>query len=195
MPVLWMICPRCWGTRLDALASGACAGCDGTGRVADEQLSPHFRLSEMVQSETAARRLLANLPTREQRENLWRLCAEVLEPVRAQFGALRVTSGFRSAPVNAAIGGSRTSAHRDGHAADLQPMAPDVALRDIVLWVRDHGPAVDQVIFEAGSWVHVGRIGPSGVVRRQTLAMWPGESGPAYSLFDPDDPRILQRTA
>lgn len=42
---------------------------------------------------------------------LRRLCEDVLEPMRAHFGACRVTSGYRPRAYNASIGGASQSEH------------------------------------------------------------------------------------
>ena len=57
-----MTCPRCWGSRADPVVRTGCQLCRGEGFVPDEQLSEHFRLSELLASETAARKRLSNAP-------------------------------------------------------------------------------------------------------------------------------------
>ena len=48
------------------------------------------------------------------------LAEKILQPVREYMGIpIRINSGFRSARVNAAVGGSRTSQHSKGEAADI----------------------------------------------------------------------------
>lgn len=49
------------------------------------QLSEHFERAELLVSETAARRGIANEPTPEIIENLRRLCQSVLEPLRVKL--------------------------------------------------------------------------------------------------------------
>ncbi|WP_454908401.1 D-Ala-D-Ala carboxypeptidase family metallohydrolase [Variovorax gossypii] len=136
--------------------------------VLDTQLSAHFRLSEFTLSGIAERRGIANVPNDFQLENLQRL-AMVLERARSRLdnAPLLISSGFRSAEVNALVGGARLSAHLDGRAADF--IAPsfgtpaDVCKRLVASTVE-----FDQVIFE-GAWVHlaipIGREEP----RRQVL--------------------------
>lgn len=93
--------------------------------IEDRKLTEHFRLHELLYSETAERipylkRLQFNPPLAVV-EALEYLAVTVLEPVRVQLAVpLRVTSGYRSWGVNAAVGGSSSSQHLHGEAADLQ---------------------------------------------------------------------------
>lgn len=149
--------------------------------------SPNFTLMEMHASETAARRNIDNTPTLEEQTNLRRLCVDFLEPIRAQFGPVRVTSGFRAPRLNSAIGGSLLSAHCHGRAADLQFYDPAVKLGDVMRWLRASPLHYDQLIFEFGAWLHLG-IAPLGKQpRRQSLMIF---RGGGYLPFDPTDPRV-----
>lgn len=124
------------------------------------RLSPHFHLNEFIKSQAAVRNGLDNTPTKEVVDNLTALCFNVLEPVRAQFGPVSVSSGFRSPAVNRAIGGSRTSQHTTGEAADFEVF--DIDNCDLAQWIADN-LEFDQLILEfhdhaAGpnsGWVHV----------------------------------------
>lgn len=180
-----MLCPRCHGTKTDPSTEGPCSFCVGAGTCADAPLSPHFELSELLVSEAAARKGLPNDPPDGYVERLRTLAADVLEPLRARFGPVHVNSGYRSPAVNAAIGGSATSAHMQGFAADLVPLTAGVTLKQMADWLISSDVPFDQVIFE-GTWLHVGRFGPGGVVRREALMMFGGK----YSTYDPADPRV-----
>jgi zinc D-Ala-D-Ala carboxypeptidase len=182
-------CPRCWGSRVDPMVRGDCQACHGAGVLPDEQLSDHFRLSELLYSETAARKRIANAPTLEQKDALRHLAVELLEPARAAAGCpIRITSGLRQEALNVAIGGSRTSVHRWGHAADTQPVG--ISLVEYCRRVVACGVAFDQLILEAGVWLHLGRLSPGGEQRRQLLQMWPVGGRVEYSPLDFDDPRV-----
>lgn len=81
----------------------------------NEKLSEHFTLGEM----TATSQPFDNTPGAIALENLRTLCKQ-LETIRAKVGRpLRISSGFRSAKVNKAVGGSTYSHHRYGNAADI----------------------------------------------------------------------------
>lgn len=121
------------------------------------QLSPHFRLFEFVISETAERRGIDNTPTDQIVARLRTLCQQILEPARVALGPLHINSGYRSAALNAAIGGSSTSAHMLGYAADVVPFSTTKLA--FAKWVKAHG-AFDQIILEFGTiaepaWIHV----------------------------------------
>lgn len=123
------------------------------------RLSPHFHINEFTKSQEAVRRGLDNTPTKEVVDNLIALCSNVLEPVRAQFGPVSVSSGYRSPAVNRAIGGSRTSQHTTGQAADFEIF--DLDNCELAQWIADN-LEFDQLILEFhdhesgpnSGWVH-----------------------------------------
>ena len=84
-----------------------------------QQLSEHFKLSEFTQSGTARRHKVKNVPGPREVERLRFLCVKSLEPMRRRFGVIRITSGFRCKKLNALVGGSPTSQHVLGEAADI----------------------------------------------------------------------------
>lgn len=144
--------------------------------------SPHFSRRELTFSETAARAGINNTPTAAVERNLVRLCTDFLEPLRGRFGAISVSSGYRSPALNAAINGSKTSAHMTGRAADLKPVNPSVRLVDVVRWLQASKLPFDQVIYEYGRWVHVGIAAAGATPRRQALMIF---SGGTYLPYDP----------
>lgn len=158
-----MPCPACWGRQL------VCEYCEGRGAVEDIQLSPHFALSELIRSDAARSQGLYQVPTPVVVERLRELCVELLEPVRASVGPLRVTSGYRRQAVNSAVGGSSTSAHMSGWAADVVPVR--AAPEQIMALLHDAGDLLpwDQAILYS-SHVHLGLRRPAtGEQRRQLL--------------------------
>lgn len=86
----------------------------------DGKFSPNFDLAQFTFSRTAAERGINNTPPREIWQNLYDL-AWVMETVRAYLGghAILVTSGYRSADLNAAVGGAQNSDHSRGNACDF----------------------------------------------------------------------------
>ncbi len=181
MADLLMECPKCWGKKKD------CLKCHGTGKCADKQLSPHFKLSELLVSGTAKSKGLDNDPTPEIEANLKALCENVLEPIRAAVGPLKINSGYRSDAVNKAVGGSITSAHSFGLAADLHPPAGCKKLMNDIIKT---GVKLDQIIFEQ-TWVHVGYLNPKDKKQReQKLSMFRVAGKTTYEAYNPNDSRI-----
>ena len=176
-----MECPKCW-----AKAPG-CSKCGGSGRVPDRFLSPNFKLSEMVATPTGKSRGLANDPTPEIEANLARLCNEALEPIRALVGPLNINSGYRSNAVNKAVGGSVTSAHSFGLAADLRPSSG--TWKELMDKTIASGLELDQIIYEH-TWVHVGLLNPKTMTKRgQKLSMFIRDGKSLYESYNPRDPR------
>jgi uncharacterized protein YcbK (DUF882 family) len=100
-------------------------------------LSPNFSLHELTKSETALRLDLDNTPDEQATENLRLLCEKVLQPVRDHYGkGVKVNSGFRAPAVNQATGGSKSSDHCLGRAADIE--IPGVANADLAQWIMDN---------------------------------------------------------
>lgn len=130
----------------------------------DEKLSPHFQLSEFLHSQAAVRLGLPNAPGPAALNNLRRL-AQQLELVRKVLGSvpLLISSGYRSPEVNRAVGGTASSAHLSGLAADFT--APRFGSpREICRLLAKADINFDQLIFE-GTWVHFA-IAPAGMAPR-----------------------------
>jgi len=117
-----------------------------------KQLSKNFTLEEFTDSATADKLGIKNAPNPEQTANIARLVKDILQPARDMLGMpITVSSGFRSAEVNKAVGGSSTSQHCKGEAADQQ-CADNKMLFDII---KDNF-VFDQLINEHDySWIHV----------------------------------------
>lgn len=120
-------------------------------------LSKNFTLEEMTFSPTAIKKGIANKPTEQHIENMRVLCEKVLQPLREHMDCnINVSSGFRAASLNAIIGGSTTSQHCFGQAADLQIQDRN---HEMYKFIKDNFE-FDQLIWEFGtdsepSWVHV----------------------------------------
>ena len=127
------------------------------------QITEHFSLRELTRSATAARHGVPNTPSDAEMDNI-KFTAQKLEQIRAYVGRpLIVTSCFRSERVNKLVGGSPTSAHRFGLAADCDAMGmTSLAFAKLLIKMRDEGKiAFDQLILEFpergdGAWVHIG---------------------------------------
>lgn len=123
-------------------------------------LTKNFTLAEMTKSETALRHGIDNTPGEQEIAAMKLLAEKVLQPVRDHFGkGVKVNSGYRSPEVNSKVGGSRTSDHCRGQAADIE--IPGVANYDLAKWIVDN-LEFRQVILEFytrgvpdSGWVHV----------------------------------------
>jgi hypothetical protein len=123
-------------------------------------LTKNFTLSEMTKSETALRHGMDNTPDQTVISNMQALAVNVLQPVRDHFArGVKVNSGFRHPEVNARVGGSRTSDHTRGMAADIE--IPGVPNHELAEWIKANLPYT-QLILEFytrgvpdSGWVHV----------------------------------------
>ena len=86
------------------------------------RLSQNFWLNELTKSSTADRLGIENEPGIEEIINLTVLTHHVLQPVRERFGVITVNSGYRSPTLNTKVGGSKTSQHCFGEAADFEQL-------------------------------------------------------------------------
>lgn len=117
------------------------------------KLTEHFTIEEMTLSEYAARLGIDNSPSPAALQNLKILCEKVLEPLRNVLQRpVIVTSGYRCELVNKGIGGSPTSQHMTGQAADI--IVPGVQVFEL-FQIISRTLNYDQVICEFDTWVHV----------------------------------------
>ena len=137
------------------------------------QLSKHFELAEFIRSSTAKRAGISNMPTNAHLENIKLLCEKVLEPIRVYFARpIILSSGYRSAALNRAVGGSSSSQHCSGEAADIDMDGTNITNAQIFNHIKDN-LEFDQLIWEFGTtsnpdWVHVS-YESNGRQRKQIL--------------------------
>ena len=121
-----------------------------------QRLSRHFTLAELTK--TTSR--LSNTPNSPIIiSNLMAVCASILEPVRDHFkNSIIVHSGYRSPSVNSAVGGSKTSQHCRGEAADFH--VTGYSVYEVAMWISENMD-FDQLILEnfvpnikTSGWVH-----------------------------------------
>lgn len=115
-------------------------------------ITEHFTYHEMVKTDVK----LDNVPDTQALVCLTHLCVRVLEPVRKLVNLpVRVTSGFRSKRVNAAVGGVTASQHLTGCAADISFGGPDTNKR-IFQRIAQSDIPFDQLIDERNyRWIHI----------------------------------------
>lgn len=118
--------------------------------------APNFKYGELIRSTTAKRLGILNLPGEEEWVNLEKIAVNVLQPVRAHFGPMRINSGFRSSELNVKIGGSTTSNHCKGEAADIEPYYDQSTLVDVVEWIVNNVEFRTVILeYPPDGWVHV----------------------------------------
>lgn len=148
-------------------------------KLPDGMLSPNFSLAEFLESDTATRRRIRNIPSSTVLARL-RNTAAGMEQVRGILSRTAgklipviITSGYRNKELNAAVGGSPTSDHMKGDSADFR--APEFGSPiEICHALVKAGLKVDQLI-EEGTWVHVS-FGPR--MRQEILTMRRGRYFP-----------------
>ena len=149
------------------------------------KLSKNLSLEEVTKSITAKRLNIENTPDEWTTENLRQIAVNVFQPLRDSFKCpIFVSSGYRSAELNTAIGGSRRSQHVEGRALDLDG---DVYGRctnsQIFEWIREN-LEFDQLIWEFGDtdnpdWVHVSYV-HDGFNRKRCLKACRDDEGKTY---------------
>lgn len=118
----------------------------------------YFTLNELIKSSTAIRKGIDNTPNQQQKTNLEDLVNYILDPLRKYYGKpIIVTSGFRCEKLNSLIGGSKTSDHKNGRAADIRSVQDtkqeNKKLFDLIIKLD---LPFDQLINEHDyDWVHV----------------------------------------
>lgn len=118
------------------------------------KLGKHFTLDEFMQSQTAARKGIDNIPTPEAVANLEALVINILDPLRDRLGVpITISSGYRSPALNKTVGGAKNSQHLTGEAADIN--CPAIGQEKLFETLKVSGLPFDQLIDEFGSWVHV----------------------------------------
>ena len=149
------------------------------------KLSKNFTLDELIKSQTAQRYGINNKPTSQTHLNsLRRTATKILQPVRDHFDRpVIVSSGYRSPELNKRIGGSRTSQHCVGEAADFE--IPGLSNLVVAKWIC-YNLTYDQLILEFydgrdpnSGWIHCS-VRASGN-RKQSMVY----NGGKYQLWNP----------
>lgn len=139
------------------------------------QLSEHLSLAEVTRSETAKRKGVLNQPTEAHIANFKLLAENIFEPIRTHFAKpIFISSGYRSAALNKAIGGAASSQHCTGEAIDIDMdgHAGGVTNKMVFDYIKEN-LNFDQLIWEFGTdtnpdWVHVS-YESTGRQRKQIL--------------------------
>ncbi len=149
------------------------------------KLSNNLSLGEFTHSQTAKRRGIDNTPSPEHLKAAKALAENIFQPIRRHFAVpIYLSSGYRSAALNEAIGGSKTSQHSKGEAIDI-----DMDFRkgpknyDVFQFIKEFLD-FDQLIWEFGTkdnpdWVHVS-YNSDGEQRGQILVAKRNSKGKTY---------------
>lgn len=123
-----------------------------------DNISKYISYKEAVKTNV---RHAKNIPNADQLSAMRYVATRVFDPVREFVGgALYVSSFFRSAMVNKAIGGSTTSQHCKGEAIDIDcDVFGNGTNKEVFEYIKENLP-FDQLIWEFGdsnnpAWVHV----------------------------------------
>lgn len=142
------------------------------------KLTNNFTLEELYASATANRKGIDNYPSPVVQKNLRMLAEKILQPIRDEYKhPIIVTSGYRCAKLNTAVGGAKTSQHLTGCAADIKCTHTTKAylFRLILRMIRAGKISVGQLIWEYGNadepnWVHISL--PTATKKNQVLYLY-----------------------
>lgn len=142
----WKVLPNVdYGRDLDASIPGA----------------PNFQYGEVVQSATAVKHGIANVPTEAEWVRAESFACNVLQPLRNQFGALHIESWFRCIALNTHkdIGGSILGFHPSGGGGDIERLDGG-SLMEMLEWAYHNLKEFGEIIAEhfPNGWVHIGYI-------------------------------------
>lgn len=131
------------------------------------KLSEHFELDEFIRSQTAYMLGIDNLPPEEVKANLGNLCEKLLQPLRVAIGMpIVISSGYRCGALNKAVGGSTTSQHMKGEAADC---VTDGKAADLLRLLLELKLDFDQaILYPSQNFLHLS-LKSEGVNRKQVI--------------------------
>lgn len=116
----------------------------------------YFTIKELSKSSTALSKNIDNSPSPDIVKNLTLLVDNILDPLREKYGKpIMVNGAYRCSELNKAVGGSKTSQHMTGQAADITVGSPDNNKKLFNLMIEMNLP-FDQLIDEKNfRWIHV----------------------------------------
>ena len=126
--------------------------------MANKMLTENFSVSEVTFSSTAKKRGISNDIGEAELRNALSLAENVLQPLRDLAKvSIGVNSWYRSKELNTVLGGSKTSDHLTGRAADI--VSGDGNNARLFCLLAEHFN-FDQLIWEEGTdeqpaWIHV----------------------------------------
>lgn len=127
------------------------------------KISEHITLRESIESFTAKRKGIENIPSEYELTNMVGVAINVFEPLREWVGGpIKINSFFRSVELNKAIGGSSKSQHCQGRAIDIDDVYGHKTNAEMFNYIKNNLD-FDQLIWEFGTdenpdWVHVSYV-------------------------------------
>lgn len=145
----------------------------------NQRLSPNFTIASLSNKAYFKHNIKAQVGLSEKQIlcNMQALAENILEPLRAQFGDFRITSGFRV--------GSGKSQHNKGMAFDTQtPGWSGKKYMEVAQWAAKNLPC-DQIILEHGNsvWIHISYDRNKSKQRGQILTMYRNKFTPGFKLY------------
>ena len=121
-----------------------------------EFVTPHFRWSEFIDSDTAVALGIKNIPGDYEKANIVRV-ARKLERVRVAFGRpITINSGYRCCLLNDNIPSSSSSSyHLDGRAVDIRVDHYDESVLADLITLLDSEDPVEMYVSKFKTYVHV----------------------------------------
>lgn len=116
----------------------------------------YFTFTEFERSATATRYAIDNRAPESAKKNIAALVDNVLDPLREAWGKpITVTSGYRCAELNRKVGGTATSHHLKGMAADITTGNKVDNRRLFQLVVALNLPFTQLIDEKNFSWIHI----------------------------------------
>ena len=117
-----------------------------------EKLSPHFTFEELTTTNNELLLLENRREAKNYKNSLTRIAKELLEPIRIEFGPITINSGFRTKKLNESVGGSSTSQHCNGEAADFNVKGKQSreGRIEVIKWIIKNIKNFGQCLLERG---------------------------------------------
>ena len=151
------------------------------------KISKHISLREAIESYTAKRKGIENIPSEYELTNMVGVAENVFEPLRKWVGGpVKINSFFRSVDLNKAIGGSSKSQHCQGRAIDIDDVYGHKTNAEMYKYIKNNLD-FDQLIWEFGTddnpdWVHISYVS-ADENRRRCLKAEKQKGRTVYSII------------
>lgn len=118
----------------------------------------NFTITELCKSDVARKNNISNIPQQLYiYDNIINLIHYCLQPLRDKLGKpIIISSGYRCQRLNKMVGGSNTSHHIQGMAADF--VVVNMKVKEVINYIINSGQKWTQLIEEHANgkvWVHI----------------------------------------